>query len=166
MPKTGGRGSRKGQGGFQGQGKGQGRAIRLRRPGALNLSCFQEKQSAFNGKAVFVKGEPLPPPPPPPPPLASEGSESPPVVRGAGGGRSLPSTAPQTGGFGRSSGIKGAALAHVLTRSVLALRPAPRAASGASSTPLPLENRGQREAIYRPGCSRPGGNLGNNKIDG
>ena len=47
-------------------------------------------------------------PQPLPPPLASEGSESPSVVRGAGGRcASLPSTAPQTGGLGRSCRVKG-----------------------------------------------------------
>lgn len=55
MPETGGRASRKPVGAFSGTRQGVGQGDRFGPFYALNLSCFQEKQSVSNGKAVFVR---------------------------------------------------------------------------------------------------------------
>ena len=82
-PKRAARHRRGRRAGFQGVGQGSELVERARacsRRLALNLSCFQEKQSVSSGKARFRAANHSPPP------LASEGSESPSVVRDAGGG--------------------------------------------------------------------------------
>ncbi len=146
VPKTGGRGSRKAAETFSGtrQGAGQGRASGSRRPSALNLSCFQEKQSVSNGKAVFVRRTT------PPRPSPARGASRPLSSGVQAAGRFASFDCPPDWRLGPFQWHQGCGFAHVLTRSVLAVPAALRVRPpGVPLTPLPLENRGSAGQIAR-----------------
>ncbi len=129
---------------FQGQGKGQGRASGSRRPSALNLSCFQEKQSVSNGKAVFVRRTT------PPRPSPARGASRPLSSGVQAAGRFASFDCPPDWRLGPFQWHQGCGFAHVLTRSVLAVPAALRVRPpGVPLTPLPLENRGSAGQIAR-----------------
>ena len=118
---------------FQGQGKGQGRGSRSQRPSALNLSCFQEKQSVSNGKAIFVRR--TTPPRPSPARGASRPLSS--WVQGDGLRPQTPYT--HDGSVGHCEGIKGLSR-HILSRCAPCGIPRPL---DPLSVPTPGQRRGR-----------------------
>ena len=122
---------------FGGQGTSKGRASQK-----TALRAFGE----VGFEAYFQRLHELDTPHHSPPPLASEGSDSPSVVRDAGGGalRFLDCTPDwRLGPFHQYQGF---GFAHVLTRSVLAVPAALRVRlPGVPLTLLPLENRAAGE---------------------
>lgn len=129
-------------------------------PGAESV-LFSGKAKRFQWESCFRAANHSPPP------LASEGSESPSVVRGAGGGALR---------FLRLPPRLEALAVPVASRVRLRPRPhpfgarrtgcAPRAASGrALDTPSTQKQRGAEGAIYRPGARGRAAIQVNNKID-